>query len=590
MDGPKETTLQVPTDAVSVLSLAHNNTNDDGGSSPLPAVEQFFDEIPETGPGLRLTFDSAGSEGGGGFTIKAVVVDNMPNLRKARRHHRRQKPKRRQKKSEAQKAKKRLKQKEARKKAREQARSAREQALLLAQTSILATADAEEAMTVFSEPPPSEYAVLREKVLNANKDINVVQVKDSKKVEELLEAELEKGHDTAFYLTDLTNLIEKYLQWKKYLPRATPFYAMKCNPDPIIVRSLVACGTGLDCASKAELQLAQSLGLSPDNVIFAHPCKNPVHLAYAKEHNFKMMTFDNSSELDKIHKLYPDAQVVLRILADDSHSLMAFGSKFGAAKEEIPELIQLCKKLDLKLIGVSFHVGSGCLSGEAFRNSLHMVRDVFDQAKEVLGYELTLVDIGGGWPGVDTEAVNFPAMASVVAPCLDELFPPHVRVIAEPGRYFATETVTLAANIISRRERQLTGATKKQIQYYLSDGVYGSFNNIIFDHAKPNPKLLPTKAQKEAVAATPAPTSEEPTTPSTSEGGGDGRKRVTPEKVSSTLFGPTCDSIDIICSDVDLPSLEPGDWLYFTAMGAYTSSAASSFNGFNPPSSTYIIS
>jgi ornithine decarboxylase len=56
------------------------------------------------------------------------------------------------------------------------------------------------------------------------------------------------------------------------------------------------------------------------------------------------------------------------------------------------------------------------------------------------------------------------------------------------------------------------------------------------------------------------------------------------------LFGPTCDSIDVICDCVELPELDIGDWLLFPQMGAYTIAAASSFNGFSPPQSSYIMS
>lgn len=95
----------------------------------------------------------------------------------------------------------------------------------------------------------------------------------------------------------------------------------------------------------------------------------------------------------------------------------------------------------------------------------------------------------------------------------------------------------------------------REVLYYLSDGLYGSFNNIVFDHAKP----LPLSMKSSEV------------------------------KSRSTLFGPTCDSIDVVCKDIDLPEMEIGDWLYFVNMGAYTVASASSFNGFRPPNAKYLM-
>lgn len=49
----------------------------------------------------------------------------------------------------------------------------------------------------------------------------------------------------------------------------------------------------------------------------------------------------------------------------------------------------------------------------------------------------------------------------------------------------------------------------------------------------------------------------------------------------SSVWGPTCDSIDCVAPLCMLPdALEVGDWLGFDNMGAYTICAASTFNGF----------
>mmetsp|Transcript_51231 Transcript_51231/g.123668 ORF Transcript_51231/g.123668 Transcript_51231/m.123668 type:complete len:127 (+) Transcript_51231:1928-2308(+) len=62
------------------------------------------------------------------------------------------------------------------------------------------------------------------------------------------------------------------------------------------------------------------------------------------------------------------------------------------------------------------------------------------------------------------------------------------------------------------------------------------------------------------------------------------------ELFATTVFGPTCDSIDVVARSVLLPKLKIGDWLYFQNMGAYTMAAASSFNGFEPSEKVYVCS
>ena len=62
------------------------------------------------------------------------------------------------------------------------------------------------------------------------------------------------------------------------------------------------------------------------------------------------------------------------------------------------------------------------------------------------------------------------------------------------------------------------------------------------------------------------------------------------ELFASTVFGPTCDSIDVIARSVLLPKLSVGDWMYFQNMGAYTMAASSAFNGFAPSEKFYVCS
>lgn len=92
--------------------------------------------------------------------------------------------------------------------------------------------------------------------------------------------------------------------------------------------------------------------------------------------------------------------------------------------------------------------------------------------------------------------------------------------------------------------------------YYVNDGVYGSFNCILFEHAHPIPSLL-------------AP----PTSPC--------------YLYKCSMWGPTCDGIDQILDCGTLPELSVGEWVVFEDMGAYTVSAATSFNGFQRPRSFY---
>lgn len=128
-----------------------------------------------------------------------------------------------------------------------------------------------------------------------------------------------------------------------------------------------------------------------------------------------------------------------------------------------------------------------------------------------------------------------------------------VRVIAEPGRFYVASAFTLATSIHSKRgvrgDEDAPGAITHTM-YYINDGVYGSFNCLLYDHQHVTP--LPLKT---------------------------GCGKMTP----SSIWGPTCDGLDQVVNNVLLHDMELGEWIIFENMGAYTLPVASPFNGFPIP-------
>lgn len=363
-----------------------------------------------------------------------------------------------------------------------------------------------------------------------------------------------------------------------------------------MIKLLAALGTGFDCASKAEIQQVLDQGVSPDRIIYANPCKAASYIRYANAQKVSATTFDNAEELHKIAQFYPEADLYLRVLTDDSKALCQLGLKYGAPINTTLPLLQLAKSLGLNVVGVSFHVGSGSSDPFAFVDAVHRARVVFDEA-ESIGYKLHTLDIGGGF-GHDT----FEAAARVLGPVIDENFEPHIRVIAEPGRYYVANAFTLAANVIARRTvyphsessselNHERGMTSNHFMYYINDGVYGSFNCIMFDHQHPVAKVLTHKNRNYYMGAASSNISGG-THASAQVNNLSGAKLATNKQaVKCSIWGPTCDSLDCITSETYLPFvLDVGDWLYFNEMGAYTKCAASIFNGMPTSPVIYIDS
>lgn len=369
----------------------------------------------------------------------------------------------------------------------------------------------------------------------------------------------EPGDEDTFFVADLGHVYRQHLRWKRNLPRVKPFYAVKCNPDPKVLKLLTELGTGFDCASKGEIEQVLSMGTSPERIIYAQPCKTNSYVRYVKSVGVKQMTFDNADELYKIAKLFPGAELFLRIMTDDSSSLCRLSMKFGAAMDTTESLLDLAKELGLSVAGVSFHVGSGAADPMAFFKAVQDAHSVFQYGR-ALGFHMRTLDVGGGFTS-DT----FEDMAAVLSGALDEFFPANcgVDIIAEPGRYYVSEAFTIACNIIARRTVEDPSLDGKGYMVYVNDGVYGNFSSIMFDHQHPEAKILRSngKTLYEMPASKQAPLG---------------------EGVEYSVWGPTCDGIDRIAESIRFDSvLDVGDWLYFENMGAYTKCSATQFNGFS---------
>ena len=147
-----------------------------------------------------------------------------------------------------------------------------------------------------------------------------------------------------------------------------------------MLKLLSALGTGFDCASKTEIEQVLSMGTSPDRIIYAQPCKTNSYVRYVKTMGVKQMTFDNADELYKIAKLFPGAELFLRITTDDTSSLCRLSMKFGAAMDTTESLLTLARDLGLNVVGVSFHVGSGASDPMAFFKAVRDAHIVFMEA------------------------------------------------------------------------------------------------------------------------------------------------------------------------------------------------------------------
>eukprot|EP00899_Mesostigma_viride_P000597 jgi/Mesvir1/10538/Mv21773-RA.1 len=366
------------------------------------------------------------------------------------------------------------------------------------------------------------------------------------------------AQDESFHVVNLAVIKQRHELWRRHLARVQPLYAVKCNADPAVLATLAALGAGFSAADRHEIERVLHLGVDASrDVLFASPCKVPSHVAHARDRGVSLLTFDSACELRKVSAIHPQAQLLMRIRVDGcggGSMACPLGAKYGAEEEEVDRLLAVAGELGLDVAGVSFHVGSGSTDPTSYARAIRTARAAFDAARRA-GFDPHVLDIGGGFSGggLLSDRPQFSHVARVISGALEEHFPcgggggkQPLRVVAEPGRFFAESCASLACNVFGRRVRH-GRADRASHEYWISEGLYGCLGPALMDRAVmlAAPLPLPGRAL-----------------PSLTDKQGPRHR--------STVFGPSGDGLDQVLCDFWLPELEIGDWLIFPDMGAYT--------------------
>lgn len=352
---------------------------------------------------------------------------------------------------------------------------------------------------------------------------------------------LASQYATPLEVISLKHIEANYRFLQGHIPRLKIYYAIKANPANCILKKLRDLGSNFDVASDGEIEKLQRLKISGERMIYANPVKSENGLLAAKKAGVKRMTFDSKTEVDKIVKYVPDAEVLARVKLEHSDAAVNLNIKFGAHEDDIIELLQYAKAKGLSAVGICFHVGSQSPSAENYLRAFAMVRNLIDRARQN-GIDIKYIDMGGGLPAPALhEDIDIVGIMKDINKCIEENFT-DVEVWAEPGRYICASAVNILTKVIGNQERG------GRAWYYLNDGIYGCFSGKLFDHWDYDIRSFK-----------------------------DGEKAV------ATLAGPSCDSLDVVKNKMLCPKLEIGDLLVAVNAGAYSRVSATTFNGFSLP-------
>ncbi len=326
------------------------------------------------------------------------------------------------------------------------------------------------------------------------------------------------------------------------------FYAVKANPSPWVIETLVKTGVNsFDVASIPEIELVAAHAPGA-RMAFMHPVKSRRAIAEAyHKHGVKTFALDTHEELAKILEATDgadDLTLIVRLAVQTEGASYSLSGKFGVDLHEAPDLLLAARRATQDRMGVSFHVGSQCMRPTAYQAAMAQASRAIVRA----GVVVDVVDVGGGFPSI------YPGM---VPPDMDDYIDSIRRGFAEmvvtedcelwcePGRALVAE----ASSILTKVE------LRKADALYLNDGSYGS----LFDAAHVK-WPFPVKLYR---------------------GEGDAAREVEGPLKPFRFYGPTCDSMDHMPGPFWLPEdIQEGDYIEIGMLGAYGVAMNTRFNGF----------
>jgi ornithine decarboxylase len=319
-------------------------------------------------------------------------------------------------------------------------------------------------------------------------------------------------------------------------------YAVKCNPHPRVLKALYDAGIHhFDTASLPEIAQVRE-AFRDASAYFMHPVKSRAVISMAyRAYGVKCFVVDHPAELAKVLDATggEGVTIVVRLKTPEVEALYNLSAKFGAEPELAAELLRQVQDEGLRP-GLSFHVGSQCLAPDAYAQALAITGEVIEKSR----VEPHILDVGGGfpiaYPGQDAPPID--DYVAAIKKGIDSLGLRNDCVLmCEPGRAIVANGCSLLVQVLLRKEDEI----------YINDGIYGSLSEMVVARMQLPVRLIRLDSEP------------------------------SDEMKDFTVYGPTCDSVDVLPSTFRLPiDVREDDWIEIGQIGAYSNAVATRFNGF----------
>ncbi|MGN0803699.1 MAG: diaminopimelate decarboxylase family protein [Candidatus Faecivicinus sp.] len=270
------------------------------------------------------------------------------------------------------------------------------------------------------------------------------------------------------------------------------YYAVKACPNPFILKILKEEGCGVDCASLAELMLAEACGFSGDQIMFSSNETPAEEYEYARRLNANI-NLDDITHIPFLaaHGGMPE-QICLRY---NPGGELHFGatcmgqpgiSKFGMTKAQIFQAVEQLMGMGVKRFALHAFLASNTIENDYYPGNARVLFSLAAELHEKLGAEIFMINLSGGVGIPYRPEEKMPDIALIganVKKAFDEVMVPaglgHVRIATELGRYMTGPNGCLVATAIHQKHiyKQYVGLDACAANL-MRPAMYGAYHHI----------------------------------------------------------------------------------------------------------------
>ncbi len=294
---------------------------------------------------------------------------------------------------------------------------------------------------------------------------------------------------TPLYVYDADKIIEKISILKQSFSNVNLKikFACKALTNISILKLMNSQGVGLDVVSPQELQLALLAGYKGADLTFTPSGVSWDEIEYAVD-NGVIVNLDNLSVLEKFGQKYGNTKPCMlrlkpNVAAGGNRKIMTAheGSKFGISVLQVPEILAIVKKYDIKVIGLHQHTGSDIKEADAFIKVAEIIYELAPQFTD-----LQQIDFGGGFKVpykegdsiTDMEKLGADISASFQDFC--KKYGRDLQIWFEPGKFLVSEAGYFFAktNVVKRDPNYNFVGINSGLNHLIRPMMYDAYHDI----------------------------------------------------------------------------------------------------------------